>query len=485
MTERAITAESLRRQLGSWRTAGVAGPVYRALADGIALLVVDGRLPLEARIPSERALSAALRVSRTTVTAAYAALREDGYLRGHQSARSTVALPGAEVSALTADRTPTAIDLQSAATVAPGATVLRAYQAAVAALPIHVRGSGHERLGIPVLRSRIAARFTRRGLPTTEGQILVTSGAQQAISLLLNVLIEPGDRVLVEQPTYHGALEAIAVRGARPVPVPLHTHVPDPGWDLAGIEAAIRQTAPNLAYLVPDNHNPTGLTMSLARRQELAGIVTRTRTRLIVDETLVDTWWREPGPAPLASLVSRSDLAITVGSMAKSFWGGMRVGWIRADETVVAGLLAARSSMDTGTPIVEQLAAAELLSWADEIEAEQREALRSRRSTLVRELGRSLPDWELLDADGGLCVWARLPTPSSTALAAAAARLGCRIAPGPRFGVGGPLERFVRIPFSLPEEELRAGVALLARAWAAVTGAGAGVDPPAEIVMVG
>ena len=485
MSERTITAESLRRQLGSWRTRGSSGPAYRALADGIALLVVDGRLPLDARIPGERALSAALRVSRTTVTAAYAALREDGYLRGHQSARSTIALPGAEVSALAADRAPAVIDLQSAATIAPAATVLRAYQAAVAALPVHVRGSGHERRGISALRARIAARFTRRGLPTTESQILVTSGAQQAIALLLSVLVEPGDRVLVDQPTYHGALEAIALRGARPVPVPLHTHVPHPGWDLAGMEAAIRQTAPNLAYLVLDNHNPTGLTMPLAQRQELAGIVSRTRTRVVVDETLVDTWWREPGPAPMASLVSRPDLAITVGSMAKSFWGGMRVGWIRADETVIAGLLAARSSMDTGTPIVEQLAAAELLTRADEVEAEQREALRGRRVVLVAELDRSLPDWELLDADGGLCVWARLPAPSSTALAAAAARLGCRIAPGPRFGVGGSLERFVRIPFSLPEDELRAGIALLARAWAAVTGAGASAESPAEAAMVG
>ncbi|CPX14058.1 Putative GntR-family regulatory protein [Mycobacteroides abscessus] len=482
MPDRVVTAETLARHLGQWRTAGSAGPAYGALADAIRLLVIDGRLPLGARIPSERALASALHVSRTTVTTAYAELRESGYLRGRQGARSTTALPGPDRtgSATTGLMSPM-VDLQNAATAAPAAAVLEAYQAALTTLPTHLRGIGHELVGVPELRPRIAEHFSRRGLPTTEDQVMVTCGAQQAIALLLGAFVEPGDRVLVEQPTYHGALDAISQRGARPVPVPMHTHEPDSGWDMTGMETTIRQTAPNLAYLVLDNHNPTGLTMPLGQRKALADIISQTRTRTVVDESLVGVWHQNHTPAPMAALVSRPELVVTIGSMSKSFWGGMRVGWIRADRTTIARLAAVRSAMDTGTPILEQLAAAELLERAEEVEAAQRETLRARRALVVSELHRRLPEWELQEADGGLCIWARLPAPMSTALAAAAARLGVRIAAGPRFGVGGSLERFVRVPFTQHDDQLLRGVELLAQAWHTVTGA----LPLADSTMVG
>ncbi|WP_100522974.1 MocR-like transcription factor YczR [Mycobacteroides abscessus] len=482
MPDRVVTAETLARHLGQWRTTGSAGPAYGALADAIRLLVIDGRLPLGVRIPSERALASALHVSRTTVTTAYAELRESGYLRGRQGARSTTALPGPDRtgSATTGLMSPM-VDLQNAATAAPAAAVLEAYQAALTTLPTHLRGIGHELVGVPELRPRIAEHFSRRGLPTTEDQIMVTCGAQQAIALLLGAFVEPGDRVLVEQPTYHGALDAISQRGARPVPVPMHTHERASGWDMTGMETTIRQTAPNLAYLVLDNHNPTGLTMPLGQRKALADIISQTRTRTVVDESLVGVWHQNHTPAPMAALVSRPELVVTIGSMSKSFWGGMRVGWIRADRTTIARLAAVRSAMDTGTPILEQLAAAELLERAEEVEAAQRETLRARRALVVSELHRRLPEWELQEADGGLCIWARLPAPMSTALAAAAARLGVRIAAGPRFGVGGSLERFVRVPFTQHDDQLLRGVELLAQAWHTVTGA----LPLADSTMVG
>ena len=482
MSDRVVVADALARHLGQWRTAGSAGPAYGALADAIRLLVIDGRLPLGARVPSYRAWARTLPVSPTPDTAGYAERRESVYLRGRPGARSTTALPGPDrsPSATTGLATPM-IDLQNAATAAPAAAVLDAYQVALTKLPTHLRGIGHELVGIPELRPRIAEHFSRRGLPTTEDQIMVTCGAQQAIALLLGAFVEPGDRVLVEQPTYHGALDAITQRGGRPVPVPMHTHERESGWDMTGMETTIRQTAPNLAYLVLDNHNPTGLTMPLAQRKTLADIISQTRTRTVVDESLVGAWHEASTPAPMASLVARPDLVVTIGSMSKSFWGGMRVGWVRADRTTVARLAAVRSAMDTGTPILEQLAAAELLEHADEVEAMQRATLRARRALVLAELRRRLPDWELQEAEGGLCIWARLPAPMSTALAAAAARLGVRIAAGPRFGVGGSLERFVRVPFTQHDDELIRGVELLAQAWHTVTGA----LPLSDSAMVG
>lgn len=477
-----VSVETMARHLGQWRTAQSAGPAYEALADAIRLLIVDGRLPLGSQVPSERAVAAALRVSRTTVTAAYADLRNTGYLHGRQGARSTTALPGAgESSSAAAPLDDPMIDLANAAVVAPAAAVLDAYQWALTKIPSHLRGIGHEIIGIPELCPRIAEHYNRRGLPTTPDQIMVTCGAQQAISVILGAFVEPGDRVLVEQPTYHGALDAINQCGGRPVPVPLHTHTADSGWDIIGLDTTIRQTAPNLAYLVLDNHNPTGLTMSADQREQLADIISQTRTRTVIDESLVGMWHDRPGPPPMASYVSRPELVITVGSMSKSFWGGMHVGWIRADRTTIGRLAALRPALDTGTPILEQLAAAELLAHAEQVEATQRELLKARRALVIAELRRELPEWQVQDAAGGLCVWAQLPSPMSTALTAAAARLGVRAAAGPRFGVGGSLERFLRIPFTQPEEELRQGVALLAQAWRTVTG----LAPLADSAMVG
>jgi DNA-binding transcriptional MocR family regulator len=159
--------------------------------------------------------------------------------------------------------------------------------------------------------------------------------------------------------------------------------------------------------------------------------------------------------------------------MSKSFWGGLRIGWIRAEPSTLATIAALRPAIDMGTPILEQLAAARLLAVADEVLPERREILRARRALLLSLLRRHLPDWRPGPGDSGLALWVRLPAPMSSALSAAASRLGLDLPPGPRFGVDGTLERFVRIPYTLPEAQLGEAVELLARAWLAVTGASA------------
>jgi DNA-binding transcriptional MocR family regulator len=299
---------------------------------------------------------------------------------------------------------------------------------------------------------------------------MVTTGALHAIGLILATYTQPGDRVLVEQPTYHGALAAITTAGARPVPVA----IAEDGWDLTVLRNAIRQLAPSLAYLVPDNHNPTGRTMPQEQRQELAALIADTGTRTIIDETMTEVWLDEPVPPPVATAMTRRrDLMLTIGSMSKSFWGGLRIGWIRADPATLASIAALRPSIDMGTPILEQLAAAELLRPGHDVLPERRDILRTRRALMVSLLGEHLPDWQPVAGGGGLALWVRLPTPMSSALSAAASRMGLDIPPGPRFGVDGSLERFIRIPFTLPPDQMTEAVRLLAQAWHAVTGAAA------------
>lgn len=479
MSARSLDEVLLARELGNWRTSSLSGPAYSGLADAIRLLIVDGRLPVGARYPSERALADALRVSRTTVTAAYAQLREDGYLNARRGARSTTALPPTALTASPAPivRTGT-LSLADAAPSAPAAATLEAFARAAQRVAPHLHDLGIELTGVAELRQAIAERYCARGLPTDPDEIMVTTGALHAINLVLATYARPGDRVLIEQPTYHGAISLIAASGARPVPVSMA----EDGWELDAVQAAMRQLAPTLAYLIVDNHNPTGLSLPAAGRERLARIISETRTRTIIDETICDIWLDEPLPPPLASyLESRRDLVITVGSMSKSFWGGLRVGWIRAERSTLAAIAAVRPTIDLGTAIVEQLASADLLRQADTVLPARRDMLRARRELVSSLLQEQLPDWTASPCHGGMSMWMRLPAPMSSALSAAASRMGLVIPAGPRFGVDGTLERFIRVPFTQPEERLHQSVAVLAQAWRSVTGAG---TPDAHALVV-
>lgn len=463
---RALDAELVARELGNWRTSSRSGPTYQGLADALRMLIVDGRLPVGSRLPSERALADSLHVSRTTVTAAYNELRDGGYLHARRGARSSIALPHAPVPA--AGDAAATINLAAAALAAPASAIQEAFTEAARQSAGYLQHVGHDMKGLQALRAAVAERYCARGLPTTAEQIMVTSGAQHAIALIVATYVQPGDRVLVEQPTYHGALTAISTAGARAVAVP----VTKDGWDLEALHTAVRQVAPTLAYLVPDNHNPTGMSMPAAERKRLCDIISETRTRTVVDETLTDVWLDKPVPAPVAaSMGARSDLLITVGSMSKTFWGGMRIGWIRAEPSVLATIRAIRPSIDLGTSVMEQLAAAWLLTErSDDVLPERRAILCARRALVIDLLARHLPEWRPLPGTGGMSLWVQLPVPVSSALCAAASRLGVELPPGPRFGVDGTLERFVRIPYVLPEEKLTEAVELIARAWHSVTG---------------
>ena len=475
MVARALDVDLLARELGNWRTSSRSGPAYQGLADGIQMLIIDGRLPVGARLPSERALADALRVSRTTVTAAYTQLREDGYLNARRGARSTTALPVAP--AATSTVIPARVNLAHAALAAPAA-VREAFIDATHQMTPYLHDIGIELSGVPPLREAIAQSYCARGLPTEADEVMVTTGALHAICLILAAYIQPGDRVLVEQPTYHGALSAITAAGARPVPVGMTRD----GWELDAVLSAIRQLSPSLAYMIPDNQNPTGLTLPAFDRKQLAHIISDTRTRTIMDETMTDVWLDEPVPAPAAAaMATRRDLVLTVGSMSKSFWGGLRIGWIRAERGTLATIAAVRPSIDMGTPIVEQLAAAILLDNADNVLPERREILQNRRARLTSLLRQHIPDFQPGPGVGGMALWVQLPSPMSSALSAAASRLGLDLPPGPRFGVDGTLERFVRIPYTLPDDQLAEAVELLARAWRTVTGAAA-PEPGAVVV---
>ncbi|WP_395944253.1 PLP-dependent aminotransferase family protein [Brevundimonas sp.] len=463
MSARSIGPVSLIRHLGAWRAPG-AGPAYRQLAGAVRLLILDGRLPLEARLPGEREMAQALGLSRTTVSAAYGRLRDDGFLGGGQGAAARTRLPsgadGARAAPDNGER-PGLIDLTSAVLPADP-NVHAAYVRALERLPANLPGHGYETAGLEALREAVAAGYRRRGLPTSPGQILITHGAHNGLVHLLRLTVRPGDPVVFDHPTYPQAIDAILAAGGRAVPVALPDSDGNEGWDVEGLAAACRSSGAALAYLVLDHNNPTGRMMRAADRAKLLAALKGSETLLVLDETLVDLTLSGP-PALTASAVD-APRVVRLGSMSKSVWGGLRIGWIRADRAVIQRLAQSRASFDLGVPILEQLAAVELLSDGGKALAARRPLLRARRDHLRARLTERLPDWICPRPAGGLSIWARLPDPVSSALAVQAEAEGLKLAPGPRFGVDGAFERRLRLPYTLPEDQLDLAVERLARA---------------------
>lgn len=458
-------------------------PAYAGLAAAVRLAVGDGRIPAGTRLPSERELTDALGVSRTTVTRAYAVLRDEGWAKARRGAGTFTAVPGGRARSLDRALRPHSsritgalgeeglVDLACAAPSAPPG-LAEAFAAAAADLPAYLGGHGYFPAGLPALQQAIAADYHAQGLPTDPEQVLVTSGALSATAIVAQGLLGAGDRALVESPVYPNAVQAFRHAGARVLGAPVD---PD-GWDLDVVAASLRQAAPRTAYLIPDFQNPTGLLMSDAQREECAAALRRARTVPVVDEAhralVLDADLAAAGmPAPFAA---HAPTAITLGSASKSHWGGLRLGWIRAPHDQVERLTRARLGVDLGAPVLEQLALARLLTEHPGVVAEHRARLRAQRDALVGAVAAALPTWRVRVPQGGLALWCELPEPVAAAVAAEGDRQGVAVAAGPVFAVEGGLGRFVRVPWTRPVEELELAVRRLATAYERVTGGRAG-----------
>jgi len=438
---------------------GAEAVAYQELAGRIRILIADGRIPVGTRLPAERELAVALGRSRTTVVAAYQALRESGHLLSRRGSGSRVTLPRAAVGR--------ARRVNFAGAVAPPVDGLRDLITQVtSALPDITTFPGFDLVGNDELRAAIADRYSRRGLPTSPEQVMITTGGQHAIALTASALLRRGDVALVESPTYPHAHEAIQRTGARVVASPVTVS----GWDVPHLVATILQTRPAVAYLIPDFHNPTGASMAPEDRARIAHAARTVGTTLVIDEATadlrIDRRW-DDGP-----FARHGTGVITLGSLSKSIWSGLRIGWIRADEAVIRRFVQARPVGDLGTPPLEQLIAVRVLQDFDGLIGERRRMLRDRRAVLSTLLAQELPAWSAPWPDGGMAMWVQLPHPVSSALASMVRADGMSLTPGPKFSIDGSLDRFLRLPLTTSPEEMTRGVQVLAQAWANVRGAG-------------
>jgi DNA-binding transcriptional MocR family regulator len=476
-TARRLRCEGLVRLLGSWAVSG--GPLYRDLAAGLRRLVETGELLPRTALPPERELARALSVSRSTVVTAYDLLKADGLLEGRQGS-GTFVLPPQEsglpplggYATRAGDNplfrsilvSPTGIvDFSLAGLFGHGGLLEVVREIDDDELADASERHGYVPLGIAPLRRAISEMLSGDGVPTEPEQLLVTAGAQQALTLLTALYLRPGDSAIVEEPTYPGAIEAFRTAGAQ-----LEAAESDEyGVRPDAVERLLGRTAARLVYLTPTYANPTGSVMPEARRAEIARIAARFRVPVIEDTVLAHLALSEAAPPRHISAHDPQGMVVLVGSVSKLAWGGLRCGWIRAPESAIGRLARLKAINDLGSPILSQLVVARLLPRRSALVQQRRAELLPRLERLACLLRELLPAWQWRHPPGGLSLWVRMPHGDAGEFAQVALRCGVAVVPGPVFSPVEGCRQHLRIPFGLPEEALAEGVRRLAAAWAA------------------
>ena len=471
-----MTVVEFLPKLRDWTS--LSRPMYKELATAIVAAIQRGELPTGTRLPPERDLADSLGVSRSVIVSAYDELRSQGAVdrregsgtfvrtsplpltRIHDVGTATLKYNGYRGLA-EGHRKP--IDLSMGALGAPPevTTAFASLREDITGDSHYFQSHGYSPAGLQELRVGLAREYSAAGLHTVPDQILVTTGAQQAIFLIAVACLSPGSPVVIEDPTYPGALDALGAVGAR------LTHLPT---DRDGIQTdrlrdTVVQTKARLLYVASTFHNPTGALLSMERRRVISSIATELKLITIDDTALSDLALIDEAPLPLLAALEPEAPIFTVGSLSKTFWGGLRIGWVRGPERLIADLGRLKGALDRGTPVLDQLVAVELLGYRQQVAKRRRMELQPRLKALVESLAAQLPSWCWQEPAGGTSLLVRLPAGNASDFAEAAYLAGVIVVPGSVFSVARHLDDQLRLTFVVAPDELQEGVQRLATAW--------------------
>lgn len=445
------------------RTAG-APPLYAQIRDSVRAAVLTGALAPGMRLPPERELATSLGVNRTTTMRAYQELVDDGVVEAHSGRGTIVRQYDEQMDGDIARRSLSASWLLGLGAVGqglgPDPGLLREMVAlsqrgdvvsfaggtpteemlpladVQAAITDSFAAAGAASLGYgPVegfasLRVVIGARMARRGAPFAEDEILILSGATQGLALAARALIEPGDEVVVESPTYVGIVQTFMAAGARLIGVP----VDGGGLRLDALTAVLARRRVKLIVVQPTLHNPTGATMPLMRRERLVALARRHGVPILEDAPYAELWDDGPEPPPLAAL-DREGLVLHLGSFSKTLAPGLRVGWLAGPAAAVVRLTLTKQVADLNTGTLSQMAVERLLSSGayDAHLSRVRHHYAERRAVLRAGLG-SVEALDVPpDSGGGFYLWSRLRQGKGRLLAVEASKVGVSLLPGEPF----------------------------------------------------
>jgi 2-aminoadipate transaminase len=318
--------------------------------------------------------------------------------------------------------------------------------------------------GDPALRTAIADRLARQGFTADPDRIVITTGAQQGLSLLAGELLGPGDTVLVENPTYLSALQSFAAVRARAVPVATDEH----GIVVEALADAVRRHRPTAIYLVPNFQNPTGHTLPTARRAAVAELAAAHGLWIVEDDPYAELRFDGGERLPrISGYPAVHDRSILVGSLSKLLAPGLRLGWLHAPAPVHRAVALAKQAADMHSSTVDQAAAAHYLATydLDAHLATVRLSYRERAAAMLDGLAAALPDGSRWSRpEGGMFIWVRLPDGhDTTALLPRAVDAGMAYVPGAPFYVGTPDPATLRLSFTTNEPaDIRVGMRRLA-----------------------
>ena len=491
-------------------------PLYIQIRDDLRTSIVSGKLKEGERLPPVTALAAEKGVTAATIRRALQDLTEEGLVMSHVGRGTFVSNPGqsskrpstagfsganeknaADSASVSRRRTETSMRaarrLRQSVTRSLNEMMTLAQKPGIIAftrgigdpetiekgiltkLAQKALANGEELFhdygdprGLLSLREAIAALYAEQALSVTSGQILVTSGSQQAIALLAQEAAENGREILCETPCYTGVSNAFSAFGLQIETVPRI----DGGPDLSRIPAG-HDYGNALFYLCPVLHNPTGTDISVSVAREVSDWAKKNNAVILADEVFRDLHLTGPdsAPAPASFLKNLGpERAVILGSLSKSFISGLRVGWIVTSEERVRALSQIKKSMDLGCPPLMQGIAQAFLADPEGYRAHRekiREHYRALRDSALDALARNMPKgvaWT--KPEGGFQLWVTLPAGySSVELFLRSVEKGAAFLPGPLQDINNRYMNSFRLCYgSLSKDDIAEGIRRIAEA---------------------
>lgn len=443
-------------------------PLYQQVYQYLVHRMERGVWTVDKKLPSIRLLAEELKVHRLTVFKAYRQLTEEGRVyvkdksgyyvspvsRSSVIAEGTVAPPYTLANPLyNIQRVSTKYQF-SQALIDPGLLpnlFLSDYVKKVFDLYPKVMGTYSSVQGDDELREMLSHHFRKvHHLQLSSDELIITSGAQQAIHLIAQILLGPMDTVLVERPTYSVAMDIFRRDGARLVPV----EITPEGYDLEKVEALMRQHKPRMFYMNPTHHNPTGYTVPMEQRKRLVELAERYRCLLVEDDPFRDMYFDAEPVLPLFAYDTEG-WVVYVGSFSKYVAPGLRICAVACRYPFMERLISAKSLMDNGTPLLNQKI---FLHYYTSQRLQQhlgklRIALQVHKEIMEEELATT--GWEWMSPRGGLNLWVKLPDALSVdRLFAACMAQSVAFVPGELFDPLGTMKSSIRLSYSFVNEGL-------------------------------
>jgi DNA-binding transcriptional MocR family regulator len=469
-------------------------PIYLQIKESVRTLIAQGVLRAGERLPSTRHLSGKLGINRMTVEAAFRQLEADGLISSHVGRGTFVNRVGASPQSKAAcgemdensvarlwaplfvDTRPAPMSLPtmparngpSAITfipAAPGPDLFpaiefrRCVDFVLKRRIVEISSIGSSD-GLASLKSYLVRWFAQNGMNAAESDIVITTGCQQSMDLIRKILIAPGDALVMESPTYPGAVAALAPFATERLPLP----VEDGGPDLRTLTALLSRNRCKLIYSVPNFHNPTGRTMPLEARRQLTATAAQFRVPILEDDVFGELRYSGPVLPSLRTLCP--EMVIYIGSFSKMLTPAIRLGWIVAPRPVIRQVNMVKQSTDLHTNLLIQAAMDEFCrrDLMNRHMKKVRRIFMKRRDAMAEALRKHFPAEARFDVpDGGLSMWVTLPPDCSVAeLLRAAAEKGVHFLPGSAFYFRSAANNSLRLSFaSEPEERIQDGIRML------------------------